>query len=53
MKIINESIKEPYTSQIREKLIRYSTKNYSKEDLAKIKRSKEILSKYHGMWKDK
>lgn len=49
----NEPIKEPYASQIREKLIRYATKNYSKEDLTEIKRSKEILSKYYGVWKDK
>ena len=49
----NEPIKEPYASQLREKLMRYTTKNYSKEDLAEIKRSKEILSKYHAVWKDK
>lgn len=42
----NHIIKEPYASQIKEKLIRYATKNFTEEEKVQMKRQKEILSEY-------
>lgn len=49
----HEPIKEPFASQLIEKLKRIYTGEYNEEDLSQIKRSKEILSKYHAIWVDK
>ena len=41
-----------YAKELKERLVRYRTKNFNKEDKCMIKRSKEILSKYKAIWKD-
>lgn len=49
---INIVIKEPFASQIREKLIRYRNNELTKEEQERIKKSKEILKKYNAKWID-
>lgn len=45
-----EPIKEPFASEIRDKLYRYSHGMFTEEELQKMKRMKEISSKYNAVW---
>lgn len=45
-------IKEPYASQIREKLLRYRKGEFTEEEIKKIENQKEISKKYKAIWVD-
>ena len=45
-----EPIKEPFASEIRDKLYRYSHGMFTEEELQKMKHMKEISSKYNAVW---
>lgn len=45
-----EVIKEPFASQIRDKLERYRRGEFNEEELKQQERSKKILSKYKCKW---
>ena len=47
---INVIIKEPFASQIREKLIRYRNNELTKEERKQVEKSKKILEKYNAIW---
>lgn len=48
----NEPIKEPYASQIREKLVRYSKGEYTEEEKAFMDKMKKISKQYKAVWYD-
>lgn len=43
-------IKEPFASEIREKLKRYAKGEFTEEELKQQERSKEILKEYNAVW---
>ena len=45
-------IKEPFASQIREKLKRYRNNELTEEEREQVKKSKRILKKYNAIWVD-
>ena len=49
---INIIIKEPFASQIREKLKRYRNNDLTEEEREQIEKSKRILKKYNAIWVD-
>lgn len=49
---INVIIKEPFASQIREKLRRYRNNELTKEERKQVEKSKKILEKYNAIWVD-
>ena len=49
---INVVIKEPFASQIREKLKRYHNNELTEEERKQIEKSKKILEKYNAIWVD-
>lgn len=49
---INVVIKEPFASQIREKLRRYRNNELTEEEREQIEKSKRILKKYNAIWVD-
>jgi len=49
----NIIIKEPFASQIREKLKRYREGNFTEEEKERLEKLKENCSKYHATWFDK
>ena len=49
---INVVIKEPFASQIREKLKRYRNNELTEEERKQIEKSKKILEKYNAIWVD-
>ena len=49
---INVVIKEPFASQIREKLIRYRNNELTNEERKQIEKTKRILEKYNAIWVD-
>lgn len=48
----NIVIKEPFVSQIREKLKRYRNNDLTEEELKQIEKSKKNLKKYNVIWVD-
>lgn len=49
---INIVIKEPFASQIRERLRRYRNNELNEEERKQIEKSKRILKKYNAIWVD-
>ncbi len=49
---INIVIKEPFASQIRERLRRYRNNELTKEERKQIEKTKRILKKYNAIWVD-
>lgn len=49
---INIIIKEPFASQIREKLKRFRNNELNDEEIAQVKRTQKILKKYNAKWID-
>jgi hypothetical protein len=49
---VNVIIKEPFASQIREKLYRYRNNELNEEDRKHIERTAKILKKYKAIWVD-
>ena len=49
---INVVIKEPFASQIREKLKRYRNNELTEEERKQVEKSKKILEKYNAIWVD-
>ena len=49
---INVVIKEPFASQIREKLRRYRNNELTEKEREQVKKSKKILEKYNAIWVD-
>lgn len=49
---INIIIKEPFASQIREKLIRYRNNELNEDDKKQMERTQKILKKYKAKWID-
>ena len=47
---INVISKEPFASQIREKLRRYRNNELTKEERKQVEKSKKILEKYNAIW---
>ena len=47
---INIVIKEPFASQIREKLKRFRNNELNDEEIAQVKRMQKILKKYKATW---
>lgn len=47
-----EVIKEPFASQLRDKLERYIKGEFNEEELKQQERSKKILSEYECKWSD-
>ena len=46
-----EKIKEPFSSELRNKLIRFRKGQFNIDELNQFKRSKEILKEYNAIWK--
>ena len=49
---INIVIKEPFASQIRDKLKRYRNNELNEEEQKQVEKSKRILKKYNAIWVD-
>ena len=49
---VNVIIKEPFASQIREKLIRYRNNELTEKEREQVEKSKKILEKYNAIWVD-
>jgi len=45
-------VKEPYASQIIEKLLRYRKGEFTEEEIREFEKRKEILKKYKAIWVD-
>lgn len=45
-------IKEPFASELVEKLIRFRKGNFNKKELSLFKKEKELMKKYRAIWKD-
>jgi len=52
IKKTNIVIKEPFASQILEKLKRYRNNDLTEEERKQVERSKRILKKYNAIWVD-
>ena len=47
VKLKNMEIKEPFASQLRDRLKRYKNKEFTKEELEQQERSRKILNEYN------
>lgn len=45
-------VKEPYATQIREKLLRYRKGEFTEEEIKGFEKQKEISKKYKAIWED-
>ena len=45
-------IKEPFSSQIRDKIKRYRNNELTEEERKQVEKSKRILKKYNTIWVD-
>lgn len=45
-------IKEPFASELVEKLIRFRKGKFNKKELSLFKKEKELMKKYRAIWKD-
>ena len=49
---VNIVIKEPFASEIRNKIKRYRNNELTKEERKQIERTQKILKKYNAKWVD-
>ena len=49
---VNIIIKEPFASQIREKLKRYRNNELTEDERKQIEKTKRTLKKYNAIWVD-
>lgn len=45
-------IKEPFASELINKLIRFRKGKFNKKELSLFKKEKELMKKYRAIWKD-
>lgn len=45
-------IKEPFASELINKLMRFRKGNFNKKELSLFKKEKELMKKYRAIWKD-